>query len=105
MTPERKKDLFDLIVGDLENTKHLFSLEPKEVLKILRGKGYDYTEDELIEFLDDLKKMTVQSDEINGRLLDNITGGTDIQVKDCQAVFINLCLREAINNCTWNHSR
>lgn len=98
---ERKKALYKLLVGDLNNTEYLFALDAKEVVNILNKKGYDYTVEELVEFIEELKKKMEDSSEINTALLDNITGGICADQSNQELVLLTLRVKAAIEKCIW----
>ena len=100
MKSERIKLLYSLLIDDLKNTEYLFGLEAKEVVSILNKKGYDFTEEELIYFVDLLKKDNLDTDEISNSTLDDITGGVIGQSKENYILFfdIKIYLRSVSGN-------
>lgn len=99
MEENRKKILHSLLVGNLNDSKYLFSLDVREVVDILHKKGYEFTEQELIEFLNLLKKeFNAVSKEISSDEMDDIYGG--IAVKEFSESF-SIVLCNTLKNCIW----
>lgn len=99
MKENRKKILYSLLVGNIYDSQYLFSLEVGEVVDILHKKGYDFTEQELIEFLNLLKgELNETSKEIFSDEMDNIYGGN--AVRGNSEVF-SIVLRNTLKNCIW----
>lgn len=96
---ERIKLLYSLLIDDLKNTEYLFCLEAKEVVSILNKKGYDFTEEELIYFVDLLKKDNLDTDEISNSTLDDITGGVIGQSKENYILFFDI--KNLLKKCKW----
>lgn len=99
MKSERIKLLYSLLIDDLKNTEYLFGLEAKEVVSILNKKGYDFTEEELIYFVDLLKKDNLDTDEISNSTLDDITGGVIEQSKENYILFFDI--KKLLKKCKW----
>lgn len=101
---ERKKALYKLLVGNLDDTAYLFALELQEVVNVLQKKGYDYTEDELIEFISELRKNVKETSEIDSLSLDNITGGVQEHTGMPDELALNIRIMAVLNNCVWKHA-
>ncbi len=78
MTNERISQITDALMADETNVKSLFELDPSDAANALEQKGYDFTEEELVEYgkiLDSEKKALESGQELAEEALDDVSGG------------------------------
>ena len=78
MTNERITQITNALMADEAGVKALFELAPADAAKDLVQKGYDFTEEELVEYgkiLDQEKKSAESSAELAEEALDDVAGG------------------------------
>jgi len=74
MTQERKEQFVAVAFKDEETAKKLLAMEPAAVAEYLKGEGYDFTTEEVIEVGEDIKALQNQG-ELSADELDGVAGG------------------------------
>ncbi len=78
LTPERATKLANYLNKDTQQTKVLFEMEPADAVLSINSEGYDFTEEELIEFASEVSKVlniTHGAGELDESALENVSGG------------------------------
>ena len=75
MTNERIKAIAEALGADDEQRKALLAMEPAAAAAALKDKGYDFTEEELVEF-GKLVVEATESGELDADKLDEVAGGS-----------------------------
>lgn len=74
MTQERKEQFAAVAFKDEETAKKLLVMEPADVVAYLKGEGYDFTVEEVIEIGEDIKSLQAKG-ELSADELDGVAGG------------------------------
>lgn len=75
ITIERTEILTGLLTSDEGRAKRLLALEPDEAMRQINDLGYDFTQDEIIEYGKALKAATEKCGELDLDALDEVAGG------------------------------
>ena len=76
MKIERINEISAFLANDLQNTKTLLEMEPAEAAKALAKGGLDVSPEELVEYGEELKKMSKETEgELDENDLENVAGG------------------------------
>lgn len=78
MPNERIQAIADVLNSNEDFAKEILTLAPAEAAKALAAKGYDFTEAELIEFVEEVKKTMAANGELGEDDLENVTGGCKV---------------------------
>lgn len=72
----RANSLTDALMAEPEKLKELYQKAPIEVVEYLKGKGYDFTEEEVKEYGLELEAAVKNSNgELSENDLDGVAGG------------------------------
>lgn len=77
LTQERADVISKYLADDHDRAKALLDMEPAQALTEINSAGYDFTEEELIEYCNALK-LAISGDELNPDELDAVSGGVAI---------------------------
>ena len=78
MLNERVQAIADVLNSNEDYAKEILTLSPAEAAKALATKGYDFTVEELIEFVEEVKKTMSTNGELGEDDLENVTGGCKV---------------------------
>lgn len=79
LTQERADIISQYLADDQDRAKALLDMEPAQALKEINSAGYDFTEEELIEYCNALK-LAIAGDELKPDELDTVAGGVVVSV-------------------------
>ncbi len=74
LSPERRKMLADYLTENEERTLELFNAKPETVLAKINADGYDFTAEELTEYLEYVQDV-LGADELDEDALEDVSGG------------------------------
>ncbi len=77
MTDERKKEFAAVAFNNKETANKYAAMSPEEVAADLKGKGYDFTVEEVKEIGNEIIEMKkkMEAGELSADELDNVAGG------------------------------
>lgn len=94
MTIDRANTIAKAMGTNEAEVENLLSLAPEVAAEQLNAKGYDFTAQELVEFVEFVKANAVQEGEISEEQLDNVAGGVVAELVFCGGVLLGMYLNK-----------
>ena len=75
MTKERINEISDFLAKDLGKARELLALSPEEAAAKISDDGFKVTPEELVEYGESLKTISLKEGELEEAALENVDGG------------------------------